>query len=76
MTSTEPVKPRKISKREQAQINYDAELAEKLAANEIEKKKKQEEDEIASFMESKRLDKLEDVREEPSKTRLFWPRPS
>jgi hypothetical protein len=41
---------RKISKSEQAQIDYDANLALELEAVEVAKKKKQEELDIASFM--------------------------
>ena len=59
VTYTEPEPTRKISKKEKAQIDYDARLAEHLADSEVEKKKKLEENEVASFMEAKRLDKLE-----------------
>lgn len=65
MTSSEQVQPRKVSRREQAQISYDAELAKKLVEDEVAKKKKQEELDIGSFMEAQRLDKLETVLEEP-----------
>ena len=65
VTDTEQEQSRKISKKDQAQIDFDARMAEQLASAEIEKKRKQEEDEVASFMEAKRLNKLEAVVAEP-----------
>lgn len=58
-------KTRKISKYEQAQIDFDARLAEQQQAEEYERKKKLKEDEVASFMEATRLDKLEAVMAQP-----------
>jgi hypothetical protein len=65
VTGTEQEQSRKISKKDQAQIDFDARMAEQLGVVEIEKNKKQEEDEVASFMEAKRLDKLETVMAKP-----------
>lgn len=62
---SEPEQTRKISKKEQAQIDFDARLAEQFEAAEIEHKKKQKEDEVAGFMEAQRLDKLEAVMAQP-----------
>jgi hypothetical protein len=59
MTSTDQVQPRKVSRRKQAQTYYDADMARKLVEDEAAKKKRQDEEEIASFMEIKRLNKLE-----------------
>ncbi|MCO6517255.1 MAG: hypothetical protein J6586_12340, partial [Snodgrassella sp.] len=56
---------RKISKKDQAQIDFDARLAEHEQAAEYVRKRKLEEDEVASFMEAKRLDKLEAVMAQP-----------
>ncbi|MCO6516803.1 MAG: hypothetical protein J6586_10005, partial [Snodgrassella sp.] len=56
---------RKISEFEQAQIDYDHKLAEQQQAEEYERIKKIKEDEVASFMEATRLDKLEAVIAEP-----------
>jgi hypothetical protein len=55
----------KISKSEQAQIDYDADIARKLTENETAKKKRQDELEIASFMEAKSLNKLETTASNP-----------
>ena len=40
MTSTDQVQPRKISRREQAQIDYDADMGKKLVEDEAAKMKK------------------------------------
>lgn len=65
MIASESEQIRKISKEEQAQIDYDARMAEQLQATEIENKKKQKEEEVAGFMEATRLDKLEAVMAQP-----------
>jgi hypothetical protein len=49
VTYSEQEQTRKISKKDQAQIDFDARMAEKLVADEIEKKKKNDEDEVAVF---------------------------
>lgn len=59
MTSKDQEQRRKISRREQAQIDCDADMARKLVEDEAAKKKRQDEEEIARFMDAKRLDKLE-----------------
>jgi hypothetical protein len=68
MSSKETEQPRKISKSEQAQIDYDAEVSRRLVEDETAKKKRQDELDIASFMEAKRLNKLETTAPNPVST--------
>jgi len=51
---------RKISKKRQAQIVLDREIVVKISEEQMAEKKKLEELEVASFMEAKRLDRMEE----------------
>lgn len=65
VTDSDQEQLRKISKKDQAQIDFDARMAEQLDAVDNEKKRKLEEDEVASFIEAKRLDKIEALMAQP-----------